>query len=101
MSFSYLFSAVTFDKPPSNSGPQVLSVPQVLPRPVPLEGEDVKIWSIAGDLLAQHGNKAAQEALGRANEMLDRGDRGQQVMWLRVRMAILLRSGKAAGDAVE
>ena len=92
---------MTFDKPPSNSGPQVLSVPQVLPRPVLLESEDVKIWSIAGDLLAQHGNKAAEEALGRANEMLDRGDRGQQVMWLRVRMAILLRSGTAARDAVE
>ena len=73
-----------------------------MPRPYPLEMEDVRIWSIAGDLIAQHGNKAAQEALRRANEMLDRGDRGQQVTWLRVRMAILLQqTGEALRDAAE
>jgi hypothetical protein len=90
-----MLCAVTFDKPPSNS------VPQVLPRPLPRERDDAEIWRIAGNLIAQHGNKAAQEALGRANEMLDRGDRGQQVAWLRVRMAILLQSGKASRDAAE
>ena len=87
---------MTFDKPPRNS------IHQVMPRPSPLERDDAEIWRIAGDLIAQRGNNAAQEALRRGNEMLDRGDRGQQVMWLRVRMAILLQqTGEASRDAAE
>jgi hypothetical protein len=87
---------MTFDKPPSNP------IPQVSPRPSPLERDDAKIWSMASNLIPQHGNKAAQEALRRANEMLDRGDRGQQVTWLRVRMAVLLQqTGEASRDADE
>jgi hypothetical protein len=60
---------------------------------------DIELWQVAADLIEQHGPAAEQEAISRANLMLERGDRERQVEWLRVRTAIILLSAtKEAAD---
>ena len=51
---------------------------------------DAGIWSIAADMIAQHGVTAERETIKLANLMLDHGDRERQVEWLRVWTAIVL-----------
>ena len=47
------------------------------------------IWRAANLLIDEHGTDAEIVAAQRADEMLDRGDRDGQVVWLRIRRAIV------------
>jgi hypothetical protein len=50
---------------------------------------DLDIWRAANLLITQHGDLAEIEACRLADLMLDRGDRDGELVWLRVRRAIV------------
>jgi len=49
---------------------------------------DLDIWRAATLLIKEHGEDAEIVASQRADQMLDRGDRDGQHVWLRIRRAI-------------
>jgi hypothetical protein len=49
---------------------------------------DLDIWRAANLLIREHRGDAEFIAAKRADEMLDRGDRDGQMVWLRIRRAI-------------
>jgi hypothetical protein len=49
---------------------------------------DRDIWRAANLLLRKHGVDAEVVATRRADEMLERGDRDGQLVWIRIRRAI-------------
>jgi hypothetical protein len=49
---------------------------------------DRDIWRAANLLIRKHGAEAEIVAARRADEMLERGDREGQLLWLRIRRAI-------------
>jgi hypothetical protein len=49
---------------------------------------DLDIWRTANLLIRQYGADAEIEAARRADQMLDRGDRDGQLVWMRIRRAI-------------
>jgi hypothetical protein len=50
---------------------------------------DRDIWRAVNLLIREHGDGAEFVAAQRADEMLDRGDRDGQMVWLRIRRAIV------------
>jgi len=50
---------------------------------------DLDIWRAANLLIAQHGDLAEIEACRLADLMLDRGDCDGELLWLRIRRAIV------------
>ena len=50
---------------------------------------DRDIWRAANLLIRQHGADAEIVSARRADEMLERGDREGQLVWLRIRQAIV------------
>jgi hypothetical protein len=50
---------------------------------------DRDIWRAANLLIREHKADAEIVATRRADEMLERGDRGGQLVWLRIRRAII------------
>ena len=50
---------------------------------------DIDIWQAADLLIKQHGTDAELFAAQRADLMLERGDRDGQLVWMRIRRAIL------------
>jgi hypothetical protein len=50
---------------------------------------DRDIWRAANLLIGQHGADAEIIAARRADEMLERGDRDDQLVWQRIRQAIV------------
>jgi hypothetical protein len=50
---------------------------------------DRDIWRAANLLIREHKTDAEVVAARRADEMLDRGDHDGQVVWLRIRRAIV------------
>jgi hypothetical protein len=50
---------------------------------------DLDIWRAANLLIKQHGAEAEVMAAQRADFMLHRGDRDGQLVWLRIRRAIV------------
>jgi hypothetical protein len=49
---------------------------------------DRDIWRAANLLIREHGADAEIVAARRADEMLERGDRDGQLVWIRIRRAI-------------
>jgi hypothetical protein len=64
---------------------------------VPPVVRDIDIWRAANLLLKQHGADAETEAAKRADLMLERGDRDGQIVWQRIRRAILDWQAPPAG----
>jgi len=64
---------------------------------VPAVVRDIDIWRAANLLLKQHGGDAEIEAAKRADLMLERGDRDGQIVWQRIRRAILDWQAPPAG----
>jgi hypothetical protein len=50
---------------------------------------DLDIYRAANLLICQHGADAEIEAAQRADLMIDRGDRDGQIVWMRIRRAIV------------
>jgi len=50
---------------------------------------DRDIWRAANLLIREHKTEAELVAARRADEMLERGDREGQLVWLRIRQAIV------------
>jgi hypothetical protein len=50
---------------------------------------DLDIWRAANLLIRKHGGDAELEAAQRADLMLERGDRDGQLVWFRIRRAIV------------
>ena len=50
---------------------------------------DRDIWRAANLLIREHRADAEVVAAGRADEMLERGDRDGQLAWVRIRWAIV------------
>ena len=50
---------------------------------------DIDIWRAANLLIGQHGDDAEFVAARRADELLDRGDRDGELVWLRIRRAVV------------
>jgi hypothetical protein len=50
---------------------------------------DIDIWRAANLLIKQHGENAEIVAAQRADQMLERGDRDGEILWLRIRRAII------------
>jgi hypothetical protein len=50
---------------------------------------DRDIWRAANLLIRKHGADAEIVAARRADEMLERGDRGGQMVWVRIMRAIV------------
>jgi hypothetical protein len=50
---------------------------------------DCDIWRVANLLIRKHGADAELVAARRADEMLERGDRDGQLVWLRILRAIV------------
>jgi hypothetical protein len=50
---------------------------------------DRDIWQAANLLLQQHGAGAEFVATQRADDMLERGDHDEKIVWLRIRQAIV------------
>jgi len=49
---------------------------------------DLDIWRAANLLIRQHGDLAEIVAAQRADELLDRGDRDGELVWLRIKRAV-------------
>ena len=49
---------------------------------------DLDIWRAANLLIRRYGDRAGHEAARRADEMLDRGDREGQMVWMRIARAV-------------
>ena len=60
---------------------------------------DIDIWRAANLLIKQHGDGAEIEAARKADLMLERGDRDGQIVWLRIRRAIVALQAPPAGPA--
>jgi hypothetical protein len=58
---------------------------------------DIDIWLAASLLIERHGAEAEIVAAQRADEMLERGDRDEQLVWLRIRRAIVEMQAAPAG----
>ena len=50
---------------------------------------ELDIWRAANLLIRQHGPDAEIEAARKADLMLDRGDRDGELVWLRIKRAIV------------
>ena len=50
---------------------------------------EIDIWRAANLLIRQHGDEAELTACQRADLMLDRGDCDGQLVWLRIKRAIM------------
>jgi len=60
---------------------------------------DLDIWRAASLLIQQHGEDAEIEAAKRADQMLERGDLDGQVVWKRIRRAIVELQAPAKGPS--
>jgi hypothetical protein len=60
---------------------------------------ELDIWRAANLLLQQHRHGAEIEAARKADLMLDRGDRDGQLLWLRIKRAIVALQAPQAGRA--
>ena len=49
---------------------------------------ELDIWRAANLLIRQHGENAKIIAAHRADELLERGDRDGQIVWLRITRAV-------------
>jgi hypothetical protein len=58
---------------------------------------DRDIWRAANLLIREHGNGAEFVAAQRADEMLECGDREGEMVWLRIRRAIVEMQSAPAG----
>jgi hypothetical protein len=58
---------------------------------------DRDIWRPANLLIRKHGAEAEIVAARRADEMLERGDRDGQIVWLRIKQAIVELQAAPAG----
>ncbi|HJU20470.1 MAG TPA: hypothetical protein VJ770_28795 [Stellaceae bacterium] len=58
---------------------------------------DLDIWRAANLLIRQHGADAELVAAQRADLMLDRGDRDGQLVWMRIRRAIVALQAPPSG----
>lgn len=58
---------------------------------------DREVWTAANLIVKRHGADAAIEAARRADQMLDRGDRGGQLLWQRIGRAIEALQAPASG----
>ena len=58
---------------------------------------DLDIWRAANLLIRRHGEDAEIEAAKRADQMLERGDLDGQVVWKRIRRAIVELQAPAKG----
>lgn len=58
---------------------------------------DRDIWRAVKLLIREHGADAEIVAARRADEMLERSDRDGQLVWLRIRRAIVELQGVPAG----
>ena len=58
---------------------------------------DRDIWRAANLLIREHRGEAEIVAARRADEMLGRGDRDGQMVWLRIRQAIIELQAVPAG----
>ena len=60
---------------------------------------ELDIWRAANLLIGQHGDGAEMEAARKADLMLDRGDRDGQLVWRRIRRAIVELQAPRSGPA--
>jgi hypothetical protein len=58
---------------------------------------DLDIWRAASLVIKQHGADVELVAAQRADLMLDRGDRDGQLVWMRIRRAIVELQASATG----
>jgi hypothetical protein len=58
---------------------------------------DRDIWQAAKLLICEHGDDAEIVATKRADEMIERGDRDEEIVWLRIRRAIVELQAIPAG----
>jgi hypothetical protein len=59
---------------------------------------ELDIWRAANLLIREHGAGAASEALRRAGQLLDRGDRDGWQLWARIRLAIEALQAPGRGE---
>jgi hypothetical protein len=50
---------------------------------------DLEIWLAANLLIREHGDDAEIVAARRVDEMLERGESDEEIVWLRIRRAIM------------
>jgi hypothetical protein len=50
---------------------------------------DLEMWLAANLMIREHGDDAEVVAVRRVDEMLERGDRDEEIVWLRIRRAIV------------
>jgi hypothetical protein len=60
---------------------------------------DIDIWRAATLLVRQHGDDAEIVAAQRSDEMLDRGERDGQLVWLRIMRAVAELQAAPSGPA--
>jgi hypothetical protein len=60
---------------------------------------ELDVWRAANLLIRQHGENAELEAARKADVMLDRGDRDGQLVWMRIRRAIVELQAAPSGPA--
>jgi hypothetical protein len=60
---------------------------------------EVDIWRAANLLIRRRGDAAELEACRLADQMLDRGDRDGEVVWMRIRRAIVELQAPRSGPA--
>jgi hypothetical protein len=60
---------------------------------------DLDIWRAANMLIRQHGADAEIQAARRADLMLERVDLDGQILWKRIRQAIIELQAPASGPA--
>ena len=60
---------------------------------------DIDIWRAANLLTGQYGDAAELVAAQRADELLDRGDRDGELVWLRIRRAVVELMAMPIGPA--
>ena len=60
---------------------------------------ELDIWRAANLLIRQHGDEAEVAAARRADLMLERGDLEGQLVWKRIRLAIIELQAPAKGPA--
>jgi hypothetical protein len=60
---------------------------------------DLDVYRAANSLISEYGDDAERVAIQRADQMLDRSDRGGAVVWLRIRRAIIAWQAPQAGPA--
>jgi len=65
----------------------------------PGELSRLDIWRAANLLIRQHGDQADIVAAQRADELLDRGDRDGELVWLRIKRAVAELQATPTGPA--